>query len=80
MELTIKLKDEQKEGFLLELLAALDFVEVVKARKKSKANQAARSTEEQVFLEEFKQSLHEVDLAVQGKIKLKSLKEVLAEI
>ncbi|MEN9522109.1 MAG: hypothetical protein RL065_486 [Bacteroidota bacterium] len=69
MELTIEVKDS-KADFVKELLSNFKYVKV----------KAAKKTAKEKFLEELKEAVHEVNLAKQGKIKLKSLDELLNEL
>ena len=82
----IQLKDEQKRTFFMELLENLDFVEVVPtpngnaATGKTKPKRKQLSPKKRALVEEIKEALREVELHEQGKIKLRTLDEALAEL
>ncbi|MFM2223985.1 MAG: hypothetical protein RJA07_187 [Bacteroidota bacterium] len=69
MQLTIEVKDNKAE-FVMELLKNFKFVKLKSAKKTAK----------EIFLEELKEAVHEVNLAKQGKIKLKSAQQLLDEL
>jgi len=68
MEVKLEIKDG-KAAFFLELINNLNFVKI-KEVSKAKTN----------FLKEFKNAIEDVNLARQGKIKLKSAEELLNEL
>ncbi len=68
MKVLLDIKDSKAE-FVMELLKNLSFVKA-KELTPSKAK----------FLEELKESIKEVNLAKQGKLKLQSAKEFLDEL
>ena len=61
--------EEEKAGFLLELLKQLKFVKVKPI-----------SPYKSEILEGLAEAVHEVNLAKEGKIKLKTAKEMLDEL
>lgn len=81
-ELVIRLKNKRKRKFLLELLDELDFVEVVKSPngKNGKQTKQKFTPEQQEFIDGLKQSLQEVELHQQGKLKLKTFDEFIKEL
>jgi len=68
MKVLLDIKDSKAE-FVMELLGSLAFVKA-EAISKSKAR----------FLKEFKQAVDEVNLAKQGKVKLKSTEQLIDEL
>lgn len=68
MKVLLDIKDN-KADFVLELLQSLSFVKG-----------ETISTSKARFLKEFKQSVDEVTLAKQGKVKLKSAEQLLNEL
>lgn len=68
MKILLEVKDS-KAGFLLELLNSLPFVKT----------KPLPDSKEQI-LTDLKEAVKEVNLAKQGKIKLKSAKELLNEL
>jgi len=68
MKVLLDIKDS-KADFVMELLESLDFVKT-EMISPSKAR----------FLKEFKQSVDEVNLAKQGKLKLKTAEQLLDEL
>jgi hypothetical protein len=69
-EFVLKLKDEKKKKFFLELISQLDFIDHVKEVKGKKLGQVM----------DLIDSFNEVELHLKGKKKLKSAKEFLNEI
>lgn len=61
--------NENKADFVMELLNSLPFIKVVTVNKKK-----------QKFLKDLEESVDEVNLAIQGKVKLKSAEEILNEL
>lgn len=61
--------NENKADFVLELLNSLPFIKVVTVNKKKEK-----------FLKDLQDSVDEVNLAIQGKVKLKSAQEILNEL
>ncbi|MBK8053198.1 MAG: hypothetical protein IPK35_08005 [Saprospiraceae bacterium] len=61
--------NENKADFVLELLNSLPFIKVVTVNKKKEK-----------FLKDLQDSVDEVNLAIQGKVKLKSAEEILNEL
>ena len=58
--------NENKADFVMELLNSLPFIKVVTVNKKKEK-----------FLKDLEESVDEVNLAIQGKVKLKSAEEIL---
>ena len=69
MEVILEIKDKRRAPFFMELLRGLDYISVKKVEKKNN-NQ---------ILTDLAEAFEEVKLHEQGKIRLKSLKEVLNE-
>ncbi|MBK7633345.1 MAG: hypothetical protein WAT22_00335 [Saprospiraceae bacterium] len=61
--------NENKADFVMELLNSLPFIKVVTVNKKKEK-----------FLKDLEESVDEVNLAIQGKVKLKSAEEILNEL
>jgi hypothetical protein len=70
MEVVLDIKDKRRAPFLMELLGSLDYISVRKIEKEN---------DNKVFTD-LAESFEDVKLHEQGKIKLKSLKEVLNEL
>ena len=70
MELILDIKDKSRIPFFMELLRSFDYVSVKKVEKENNS---------QIF-EDLAEAFEDVKLHEQGKIKLKSLKEVLNEL
>ena len=85
-QITVHLTDERKRAFFMELLENLDFVEVVPtangkaASKQATPKRKQLSPKKRALVEEIKEALREVELHQQGKIKLRTLDEALAEL
>lgn len=83
MQIQIEIHDEQKVDFLLQLLREFSFVEVL-----SSSNGAAKTAPKKKKLTAFqlkeaaeiREALEQVELHIQGKIKLQSAREFLAEL
>jgi hypothetical protein len=73
-EITLNIPDSKLPFFML-LANELDFVVI---NKKKAANKL--TSKQKQWIEDFKTSLHEVDLHTQGKIKLKTAQEFLDEL
>jgi hypothetical protein len=67
----IKLKDKRKRDFFLQLINQLEFVEVVKS---------VSNPHKAKFMQEFIESFEEVKSHQRGKVKLKSLDQLLNEL
>lgn len=87
MQLSIQVKDDSKIVFLLQLLRELDFVEVLSQSSNGPANGTAkpakkkkRTPEQQAFVDGLRESLEQVELHLQGKIKLRTAREAFAEL
>jgi phage terminase large subunit len=70
MEVLLNIKDTRRAPFLMELLRSLDYITVKKVEKEN----------ENSLFDDLSEAFEEVKLHEQGKIKLKSLKEVLNEL
>lgn len=68
MKLLVEVPDEKAKSFL-EMLKKLSYVKTEKLNRK-----------DEEFYEGLKEAVEEVNLAKQGKIKLKSAKELLDEL
>lgn len=68
--ITLSIPDKDY-SFFMKLVKNLDFVQVKEAKV---------SARKQKFLDEFKEAVEEVNLAKQGKIKLKSAEQLLSEL
>lgn len=85
MEVSIRINDESKLDFLLQLLREFQFVEVLPlSKEKTKhaspaARRKKRTPEQEEFIEDIRQGLLEVEQYRQGKIQLQTLQEFLAE-
>ena len=83
MQIQIQVNDDSKLDFLLQVLHEFSFVEVL-----SPLNGAAKTAPKKKKLTAFqlqeaaeiREALEQVELHLQGKIKLKTLEEVLAEL
>lgn len=74
MEIVVKVPDNKVE-FFMELVQNLKF----KAEPKTQAKRQL-TPEQQEWVDDLKESLKQVELHQQGKIKLKSARELLDEI
>lgn len=80
-QLILNIKDESQLPFLTELLAHFDFVEVLKPQNgNSQRRERKLTAAEQEFVDGLKQALREVELHQQGKIQLKTARELYQEI
>lgn len=70
-EITIQVKNKKKLPFIKELLAQMDFLEVVTESKAAKKKQ---------LLADLKESVDFVNSFKKGKTKTKSLKQLLNEL
>ena len=70
MEVVLDIKDRSRAPFLMELLRSLDYISVkeVKTERKSR------------IVSDLKESLEEVKLYEEGKIKLQTFDELLNEL
>ncbi len=87
MQLTIELKDESKLDFLLQFFRETSFVKVLSGLPSANGNGVLKlarkkklTPKQQEMLEGLQDALREVELHRQGKIKLHTLEELLAEI
>ncbi|MCF8450047.1 MAG: hypothetical protein K9G49_09285 [Taibaiella sp.] len=69
-DITLSVPDKDY-SFFMKLIKQLDFVQIRESQKKA--------TKEQ-FLTELKEAVDEVNLAKQGKIKLKTAEQLLSEL
>jgi len=69
-DITLSVPDKDY-SFFMKLIKQLDFVQVKDSKKKKSKQQ---------FLKELKEAVEEVNLAKQGKIKLKSAEQLLSEL
>ncbi len=69
-QFVLKLKDEKKKKFFLELISQFDFIDDIKEIKGKKLNQVM----------DLVDSFNQIELHAKGKKKLKSAKEFLNEI
>lgn len=69
-QFVLKLKDEKKKKFFLELISQFDFIDDIKEIKGKKLNQVM----------DLVDSFNQIELHAKGKMKLKSAKEFLNEI
>ncbi|MEO5650629.1 MAG: hypothetical protein ABIR03_11995 [Ginsengibacter sp.] len=73
-QLILKVKDKSKMPFLRKLLKHLDFLEVVEAPEKELTSKEKR------ILDDIEESVQQVKLHLDGKIKLKPIQELLDEL
>jgi len=71
-EMVIHIKNKRKIPFVKELLAQMDFIEVVSEKK--------TSTKKKQILADLKESVDFVNTYKKGKAKAKSLKQLLNEL
>jgi len=71
-EMAIHIKNKRKIPFVKELLAQMDFIEVVSEKK--------TSTKKKQILADLKESVDFVNTYKKGKAKAKSLKQLLNEL
>ncbi|MBI4646832.1 MAG: hypothetical protein HY738_09630 [Bacteroidia bacterium] len=65
---------EKKYNFFLKVIENFQFVKIAEEKE------IKLSQKEKQFVDDIKESLHEVELHQQGKIKLKTLDQVLDEL
>ncbi|QDK83379.1 hypothetical protein EXU85_34155 [Spirosoma sp. KCTC 42546] len=75
MDILVKVPDNKVE-FFMELVQNLKF----KAEPRVKSKAKSFTPEQQEWINDLKESLEEVELHQQGKIKLKSARELLDEL
>lgn len=75
-EIVVKVPDEQY-SFLMKLLRNLSFV---KAEPVKQAKPKKMTPEQQEWVDGMREALHEVELHQQGKIQLKSARQLLDEL
>lgn len=71
-QLVLHIKKKNKLPFIKELLQAFDYVEVLESKQ--------LSTKEKKWLQDFEKAIEQVNLHKQGKIKLKTAKQLLDEL
>ncbi len=72
-EILVRIKNQRKVSFIRELLNSFNYVELKEMEKEF-------TPAEKKILKNLKKSFHEVRLAEQGKIKLKTIQQVLDEL
>ncbi len=77
---TIILEGSEKKIKLLQTLAEEIGIEYHVKKKGKKEKKRKLTRKQQEFVEGIKEALHEVELSEQGKIRLKTLQEVLDEL
>ena len=70
MEVLLNIKDTRRAPFLMELLKSLNYISVKEVEQES----------DRPFFADWSEAFEDMKLNEQGKIKLKSLKEVLNEL
>ena len=84
MQLQIQVNDAGKLDFLLQLLREFSFVEVLLPSNGAASKAAPKKKQLTPFqlkeAAEIREALEEIELHVQGKIKLQSAREFLAEL
>ncbi len=73
-QIIIKIKDKKKIAFLKQLLKQMDFIEVVDSSAKK------RKSRKKEILDGIEESVEQVKLHLEGKIKLRPLHELLDEL
>lgn len=73
-QIIIKIKDKKKIPFLKQLLKQMDFIEVVDPSAKK------RKSRKKEILDGIEESVEQVKLHLEGKIKLRPLHELLDEL
>ncbi len=71
-QLVLHIKKKNKLPFIKELLKAFDYVEVLEAKE--------LSPKEKKWLAGFEKAIEQINLHKQGKIKLKTAKQLLDEL
>ena len=71
-QLVLHIKKKNKLPFIKELLKAFDYVEVLESKQ--------LTAKDKKWLADFEKSIEQVKLHKEGKIKLKSAKQVLDEL
>jgi len=70
MEVVLDIKDRSRAPFLMELLRSLDYINVKEVKRENKSR----------IVSDLKESLEEVKLYEEGKIKLQTFDELLNEL
>ena len=78
-EYLIRIPEEKNENFL-KAVSKLPYVTVTGAKKITAAKKKKFSPKQLLFAKEIKEGMKEVEFAEQGKIKLKSARELLNEL
>ncbi len=71
--ITVQVNDKQRKRFLLQLLAELDFVDIL-------PNASNLTAEERRFVSNLRTAFKDVALHQQGKIQLKTAQQLVAEL
>jgi len=74
-QLILNVKDKTKMPFLKQLLKHLDFIEVVEDPAKKE-----RALKKKKILDDIEESVQQVKLHLDGKIKLRPIQELLDEL
>jgi hypothetical protein len=78
-QLIIDIDDEIVEEYGLEEIEKL-LKDFIKSKEDKFYKNTSKTKEQQEFIDDLKQSLHEVELYQQGKIKLPTFQEMLNEL
>ena len=78
-EYLIKIPEEKNENFL-KAVSKMTYITITKAKKITPAKKKKFTPGQLQFAREINKRLKEVELAEQGKIKLKSARELLNEL
>ena len=78
-QLIIEVDDEIVKEFGLEEIEKL-LKDFIKSKENISYKNTSKTKEQQDFIDDLKQSLHEVELHQQGKIKLPTWQELLKEL
>ncbi|MBK6995480.1 MAG: hypothetical protein KA138_12940 [Saprospiraceae bacterium] len=80
-ELVIKIKDARQRNFLLEILGSLDFIEIVPQNRLPKAkSKSVLTPEQQLFVDDLKEAIKDVDLHLSGKKILPNARQALQNL
>ena len=78
--LTVNIDNSKTEKIVLEVLQALGLTYELDATENAINTERPLSTDELAFYKRLKRSFEEIKLHREGKIKLKTIEEVLAEL
>jgi hypothetical protein len=70
--LILNIKNKRKMPFLKELIKSLDFVEIVEPKK--------YTAKEKKILADLEEAVEQINLHKKGKVKLKTIQQVLDEL